>query len=73
MQMVSVPFTVQLEMTKLFNLLKIENGSAQSLSPTQNMKFPSCKLVNDGKLRYFGNAVKPVLEKESLRCVKVRE
>jgi hypothetical protein len=55
MQRVFVSFTVQLEISKLFNLLKIENGSAQSLSPTQNVKLSSCKLVNAGKLKDFGN------------------
>jgi hypothetical protein len=57
MQRVLAPLTVQLEINKLFNVLKAENGSARSLSPAQNLKFSNCKLVNAGKLKDFGNGV----------------
>jgi hypothetical protein len=51
------PLIVQLETSKLLNLLQVENGLARPLSAAQNLKFSSCKLVNAGKFKDSGNVI----------------
>jgi len=50
-------FTSQLLMTKLFNLVNAEKGSAQAFSLPQKAKFSRSKVVNKGKFKDFGNNV----------------
>ena len=42
-------------MTKVFNLIQDEKGSANSLSPAQKAKLLTCKLVKAVKATDFGN------------------
>jgi len=49
--------TVDMIMTRLFNLVKVKKDSARPFSPLQKAKFVSSKVVNAGKSRYSGNNV----------------